>query len=464
MPPQNEKVSNRSCLVLSLLVFVVIPFSIIALGLLLWFGRESSGRSQLKARLSSLTKQGYPVDEDTLETFQKDRTDPTNTAAWLAVLSTIDSDAYKESTKGIAYLDIEMSNVPPLQLSAEWKEEAATMAFLEKWRSVYSEAIRLSIDAKSVRFPIVYNSLATDMSRIQTTRELARLFQLYSRIAIRKRDSKGVREVIEGHLGLSQVIAGEPVLISHLVAMAVDGMALGVLKDAIKYDVLNESDLQALLPRVLAATKIGKEWETAIAGERALTLPIFTDSKKARAGGVTMIVPNTRDALLFIDFTQELLEAPTGDLSEFNAALDRINQQLGNRIRTNWLNALDSMVTMQTVPSFQATGNAFVRRALQHRIAALAIGIRLFEDSHARLPSSLKELSDLPVDIKQLSLSKDRTFGYCLEGGDAKLWGGTWIDAFAIPEEPADVDSNEDNDVSGHRFWLWEIPANGNKH
>ena len=270
--------------------------------------------------------------------------------------------------------------------------------------------------------------------------------------------------MIEGQLDLSQITDGDPVIISHLVAMAVDGMALGVLKDAIKQDVLNESDLQALLPRVLARITIGKEWETAIAGERALTFPIFTDSKKASAGRVTMIVPNKRDTLLFIDFTQELLEAPKGDLSEFNAALDRINQQLTNRIRTNWMNALDSMVTMQTVPSFQATGNAFVRRALQHRIAALAIGVRLFEDSHSRLPSSLKELSDLPMDIKQLSLSKDRTFGYCLEGGDAKLWGGTWIDAFAIPDEPADVDSNEDNDVSGLRFWRWEIPANGNKH
>ena len=63
MLPHNDKAAKRSCLILSILIFVVLPFSLIALGLLLWFGRESFGRSQLKARIASLAKQGYPVDK-----------------------------------------------------------------------------------------------------------------------------------------------------------------------------------------------------------------------------------------------------------------------------------------------------------------------------------------------------------------------------------------------------------------
>ena len=100
MLPHNDKAAKRSCLILSILIFVVLPFSLIALGLLLWFGRESFGRSQLKARIASLAKQGYPVDNASVESQYQDRADPTHTDAWLAVLNTISSADFKASSKG----------------------------------------------------------------------------------------------------------------------------------------------------------------------------------------------------------------------------------------------------------------------------------------------------------------------------------------------------------------------------
>jgi hypothetical protein len=95
-----------------------------------------------------------------------------------------------------------------------------------------------------------------------------------------------------------------------------------------------------------------------------------------------------------------------------------------------------------------------------HRIAALAIGLRLYEARHSRFPSSLKELSSLPMDINQLAPSKERSFGYRPEGRDAKLWGSTTQDAFSISAEPPEVVAGEPaND--GLTFWLWQLRAKG---
>jgi hypothetical protein len=148
-------------------------------------------------------------------------------------------------------------------------------------------------------------------------------------------------------MGLSRVNAGEPMIVSHLAGNAFDGMAIGFLKNAIEYDALSESDLQALLPRVLASANIGKDWETAIAGERALALPIFKDPSKGRSEGIIAILSNSRDALFYIDQTQSLLEANTEDLSAFNAELKGFDTRLRSQTKAGWIARWESIMTMQ---------------------------------------------------------------------------------------------------------------------
>ena len=335
MLPHNDKAAKRSCLILSILIFVVLPFSLIALGLLLWFGRESSGRSQLKARIASLAKQGYPVDNASMESQYQDRADPTHTNAWLDVLSTITSPDFNASSKGVPYLGIDVE--PPILKTDHWEEEEVTLAFLEKWKSLHAEVLRLSVDAKPVRFPIVFKSFATLLPETQNVRQLARLLQLHGRVGLRARDSAKVRDAIDGLLGQSRVNADEPFLVSQLVSMAIDGIAIGLLKDAIQHDALSESDLLVLLPKVLASTTIGKEWQTAIAGERGTALLYFQDPKEAQLLEVRSFPARSRDGLFYIELTQEVAEIPTEDIVEFKTKLADIESKLKAKAAESWL-------------------------------------------------------------------------------------------------------------------------------
>lgn len=456
MLPQNEKASKRSCLVLSILIFVVLPLLLLTLLLLLWYGRESSAKSRLKARIASITKQGYPVDDASIDTYYKDRTDSSNTEAWLAVISMMTSQDFKASTNGVAYLGIGIEAEVPILPEDEWSEEKDSLAFLEKWESLHADVLRLSVDAKPVRFPIVFDSFGTRLQQTQEMRQAARLLLLRGRVGLRARDSVVVRDAIDGMLGVSRVNAGEPILVSQIVSIAIDGMALGLLKDSLKVDALNEADLQSLLPKVMATIHFGKEWEMAIAGERALALPVFADPKKARTVGVTSVPGRTRDALFYLDLTDGVLELPTNDLKEFKVKLQAVEAKMTEQAFANWITRFDSILTLQTTPAFAAAGDVFIRRALQHRMAALAIGLRLYEDRHGKLPNSLNDLSDLPMDLKPLGLTKVLSFGYRLEGSNAKLWGGSYQDVFSIPAEPPVIEVGEP-DTSMKELWLWEF-------
>ena len=459
MPTQNEKASRRSCLFLSIMIFVVLPFSLILLLLLLWFGRESSGKRRLADRKANIVKQGLPIDDASLDQYYRDRTDPKNATAWKNVFATMASEDFKSSLKGVAILS--ESSEQPIIPDHEWAEEAESIAFLEKWKTLHAEVVQLSIDAKPVQFPTVFDSFNTMLTEVQELRQVARFLELQGRVGLRAGDSAIVRQNIDALLGLSKVPSGSPTLVSQLVAIALDGIGIGLLKDSLEFDVLSEGDLKILLPKVLLDINVGEEWKSTIAGERALALPVFTNPAKARAAGLPYLPGRSHDALLYLDLTNVVMDIPSDDLKEFKAKLQNMEDKVRAKPNETLLSKFDSILTMQALPAMGACGEAFIRRALQHRIAALAIGLRLHEDRNASFPTTLEALTEIPLDIKRLMPTNTTSFGYRKDGDNAKLWGGSFRDSLTIASEPHPAESEgEDNIAKSNRaLWLWELPA-----
>lgn len=459
MPTQNEKASKRSCLFLSIMIFVVLPFSLILLVLLLWFGRESSGKRRLAARKANIVKQGLPIDDASLDKYYRDRTDPKNAAAWKSVFATMASEDFKSSLKGVAILS--ESSEQPIVPDHEWTEEADSIAFLKKWKTLHAEAVQLSIDAKPVQFPTVFDSFNTMLNEIQELRQVARLLELQGRVGLRARDSAIVRENIDASLGLSKVPSGSPTLVSQLVSIAIDGIGIGLLKDSLEYDVLNEADLKILLPKVQLDINLGDEWRMTIAGERAMALPVFSDPTKARAVGLPSLPGRSHDALIYLDLSDEVMDFSTENLKEFKAKLQDMEDKVKGISNGNLISRFDSIMTMQTLPAMGACGEAFCRRALQHRMAALAIGLRLHEDRNASFPTTLEALTEIPLDIKRLMPTPTTSFGYRKDGENVRLWGGSFKDSLTIASEPhpAEIEGEDNLAKSNRQLWLWELPV-----
>jgi hypothetical protein len=434
---------------------------------LTWYAREMAAQSRLNDRTAKLRTQGYPVDNASMQTYYTDQTDPTNTDAWLAILEFLKSDEFNESIKAsprLPYLGngIEFHEVPS---QGDWPDERSVRDFLKQWKRLHADITQLasaSPNQKPVRFPMVFNGFKTLLPHVQEKRTIARLLSLYGSVALRDRDSAAVRAAIESILGTNQIIAGEPNLVAQLVSIAVDSYAIFLLQQAIEQDALNTTDLESLLPKVLAATTIGDDWVTMFSGERAMALPGFRNPSNAGFDS-TIALSRYVDANCYLDIMQSFQQIELSDLDEFRIQLKKCESAALASMNAGWLAKMDSVLTAQAVPSIAAVGEAFVRRAVSHRLAAHGIGLRLYEDRHGTLPESLNELTEFSLDLMQLKPPGGKPFGYRVDGTTAMLWGFNPRTSESVPVDPPitskdqpDASENQ-RDSSENNQWVWNL-------
>jgi hypothetical protein len=301
---------------------------------------------------------------------------------------------------------------------------------------------------------MVFNGFKTLLPHVQEKRTIARLLSLYGSVALRDRDSAAVRAAIESILGTNQIIAGEPNLMAQLVSIAVDSHAILLLQQAIEQDALNTTDLESLLPKVMAATTVGDDWVAMLAGERGVALPGFRNPSDA---GFDSPITLSRyvDANCYLDIMQSFQQIERSDLDEFRIQLKKCESAALASMNSGWLAKLDSALTAQAVPSISSVGEAFVRRAVSHRLAALGIGLRLYEDRHGTLPESLNALTEFSLDLTQLKPPGGKPFGYRVDGTTATLWGFNPRTSESVPIDPPVT--SKDQPLSENNLFVWNL-------
>ncbi len=449
---QNPK-NSRGCMLYGCLLIVGLPLLLVVLIVLLVVGREASGKRQLQDKIAALKAAGMPFDSDSLQQYYQQQTDPQHTQRWLSALKTLSSQELQQSALGVPQFDGKVQSDVPLP-DQVWDEptETATRKFLEQWRNLHQEIYELSLHTKPVRFPINFDGMDTTLTHVQEMRQAARLLNLKGKVALRDNDSAEVGRAIEGMLGMTHVLTADAFIVSQLVVIAIDGISLNLLKDGLHSDVLQPAELRKFLPSVLAQIEIGDTWRTGMIGERAFALPTFNNT--VQVVGAT-IPGRSRDALLYLEFSQRAIELPTENLDEFRAAAQRLEYDLQQGIRSSLLRQLDSIMTSALIPAYSATADAHVRRAVQHRLAAIAIGLRLFEQQHGQFPASLAELSQLELGLEQLGPAVGKSFGYRVDSrGMAQVWSHNQREpGDAIPPQPYDTSDPESNNA----MWVWEL-------
>jgi hypothetical protein len=113
------------------------------------------------------------------------------------------------------------------------------------------------------------------------------------------------------------------------------------------------------------------------------------------------------------------------------------------------------VLTGMTVPATQATGQAVVRIAAQHRIAVIAIATRLFQHKHGRWPNELSELNEFGIATEQLIPPGDKPFGFSVASDTvAILWGAA---LYRRVESTPDAVPSLDSQDEMVKVATWEI-------
>lgn len=463
-----NKRSNRGCLLYGIGFFLGLPLLLGIVGALLFAGRERSAKRKLDERLSKIVAQGLPIDDDTLLVFANSLTSKENTKDWLAALSELTSESFSKSTKGVPIFDSdpEQELVVPAPGKA-WAEEKTVRDFLANWSDLRFRISKLSMKqlepgVKPVRFLTSFNSVNTLLPQTQNMRTAAQLLMLNGQVAIYDRNSTKTRLSIEALLGCSRTLAGEPILVSQLVQNAIDGMGIELLKSALEHDVLSESDLLALLPRMLEGIRISPSWKMAMHGERGMMLPVFKHPEMVlRSEGIRWLPGRSTDALRYLEFMDQLLAVPDDNFDDFKKGLDQVEQDLKSKLDGNLLQRFDSLVTTLMTPAVASMGNVYIRVAAQRRIAALCIGVRLYEKRNGKVPTTLDdlkslELGELRLDPAVLTPPGDKPFGYRIDSNQVVLWGFDTNQASSTPAEPPPTEEGLAN-AAINKFWIWTL-------
>jgi hypothetical protein len=241
--------TSRGCLFWGLRLGLGIPLGLLLLLVLVFVGRERSANIRLQKQIAHLRSQGVPVDFKSLELYHESLTSDKNTQAWIEALNVVTSKEFHESAIGIAHVGAPRPNsqseaeIP--DPGADWGDEKAVREFLQKWRSVHQRIRQLSLqqlepEAVPVRLPLKFDFTSV-LTYQQKMRQAARLLRLRGQVAIYDRASPETRSSIEALLGCSEVLSGEPTLISQLISVAINGIAIGQLQSALAADVLGQS-------------------------------------------------------------------------------------------------------------------------------------------------------------------------------------------------------------------------------
>lgn len=429
-----------------------------------WAARRSAASADVADRREEIRARGLPIDDASMEAFRVQTMGHEKSERWMNVLVEIQSQAFENSCRGVPVVGITEEDADYVY-GQPYRFDDEVRQFLDQWAELREEIHDITEGTGPIWTDIQMDSFNTLLPYVQSSRSVARLLSLEFEDALRRDDRRQAFGSMMAMLGVARAFEKEPLIISQLVVIAIHSMGLKQLKVAVEYDLFDDVQLKKILEQLRAFDDFGTRYRLAIVGERAMSQPVFDDLQ--RFGEDVGMPPggfNQRpiDALASLEIMEKAESITTDDLSDFfiqTAALDSdFNQQIQ---QAGWLEKLETIVTSLTVPALGAAGKAFVRSAMENRIAKIGIGLRLFEKRHDRWPASLDELSaaDLDATLGSVDPAGNLPFGYRVLDGKAQVWGfDPQSPGDSTPSEPIDVDQLGEHEEH-LKYWSWELPV-----
>ncbi len=451
---------RKGCWLPILLVIFGLPILLIGVAVTLLAWRESAARGRLEERVAAIRDAGMPVDQASLNAFYQSQTSSEQTEAWEQLLDELKSEAFQSSTAGVPNFDGKLQKDKHFAAPGDpWEYEKRTREFLDQWSELHDRAMWLSLKAKPTRWDAVL-SFNGDLTRTQELRSVERLLSLRGQLAMYDSDSAATTRAINALWRLPTVAAGEPFLISQLVRAAIGGKATVLLKNALEQGVLRQHEIEMLLPQVLEGTTVGDAWRMGMIGERALALPVIRGDSVEEGYPVSSLPFRSSDANYYLDITDRMIEISSDDPVELYNAARKLDDELGlERANMSLLEMFDTMLSTSVVPSLSNVAVVHSTSAFQNRLAALAMGARLYEYQHGELPEKLVDVVEYGADSAELMPPGGQPFGYRRdESGSAVLWGFEVSASTqgAVPQSPPVKAASQPNSTLEER-WIYRL-------
>lgn len=389
----NEKVSKKhlrlkfSHILIVFLLFIVGAFALFRLSL----------RSKLSARIEAIRAAGYPVTCAELDQWYTIPEDAEN-----AAYTIIDAFSY--------YREPDRTALELLPLIGRAKLPARTEPLAEETKAVIAqyiadnnEALELLHEAAAIkhcRYPI---DLSVGLPPLSDIRKASMLLNLEAVLhAENVNPQLGARSVMS-IFGISHSLQREPVLISQLVRIACQALAVSSLERVINRVEFTDEQLLELA-QVIAGAEDRSNMHRAFAGERCHVLSVLREPGAMDPGVIGRGIPAApilelyralgladMDAITYLDLMEGYIKATELPPPRRQEAAEAVDAKLESTSKIHILLHLFK-------PAFSRTIMLELRVIANLRAARVALAVQRYRLALGRLPDTLADLVPTYLD------------------------------------------------------------------
>lgn len=379
----------------------------VLIGLLVWgLVREVLSGARVERLMQAAREAGEPVTLVELD-------------AWYPIppLGENAAPVYQRAFKAHVSPDEALSELLPIVGNANSPERGEPMSeemlaacerYLED-NKAYLDLLHEAAAKPACRFPLNFRAgFNMVLSHLAEMRVAARHLELEAIVAAERGESEEAVGAVLAGLAVGDALRDQPILISQLVRIALNGITVAGLEHVFSRTALDDMDLQRLA-EALAACEALETQEAALIGERCFGLDGFdqltgstalqffggswiqsSQLAKLASGALAVFYKSTglfeRDRLAYWTMMTRMIEAGSVPPHERLAAAQRWEAEMEEVPKTRFL----TRTIFSGVASFT---RGFLRDLASMRTAAAGVAVERYRLKHGALPEGLEALA-----------------------------------------------------------------------
>ncbi len=388
--PQETKSAWRKyvpcgCLLLTFMVLVALP----VIGWMVWSVRAARLVEHELAKIRAANEPVEPIDLAYFYAIPPGQADAT--PLWTAAVRTFESESYREATRDLPVVGIG-PEIPPV--GSEWEQRAAVEAFLERYQDEMAQIHEATKLGGSARFDRDFeDGFGILLPEVQGLRGAARMLILEARVAAHRGDAAAVARSIHAIFGTCQAVKEDPLLIPHLVRVALASIAVSELEAAISSVDFSDADLRMLRDDV-RALDLRYSLERSLMGERVVGLITFRNPGRydLEQDLPIPVRANNEDLALYLSTFAKYLEASREPFPQTFTLVAQASSDLKEVAGGSQINRVRYLFTNLLLPAVDAMIEATARGTGNLACAETSIAIEQHRRNTGQLPSTLAEL------------------------------------------------------------------------
>jgi len=391
---------------------------LLATPLVIWWGWTMSLRSEIRDRLDAIRAAGEPVTLEELDAWYVVPEGENAAEYYIAAFDLMVEDGALEAK-------LPEMGASPTGEYVEWpawdqplpaQMQDAMRQYLDKNADAL-QALHEASDIKESRYPIdMTQGIMTLLPDVGPLREAARLLRLQAALAADEGRPEDATRSVSAMLRLARSLDEEPILISALVRMSVDMMAVETTERVIARADVSAEQLSSLEAHVRDAMG-HRTFRRAIAGERAMAMSVFQDGSinLAAMGGPNAGFPSVpgftdRDHLAYLRLSAlgvTVLDDPTNP-PDMDAALEELPRYC--------------LITRIVLPATDASAMSELRHEAMMRATLVGLAVKRYQLTNDDWPPSLDALKPTYLDHIPIDPFDGKPLRYVVEDDIANVY------------------------------------------